>query len=329
MALRGINLGGWLIAERWMTPSLFEGVIGHGERAIARELPRDVARKRLREHRDTFITEKDFRWIARHGFDFVRLPVGYWLFYDDEGFISGEAYLRQAFAWAEKYGLKVVLDFHGLQGSQNGQDHSGQVGKVKLYRRKHMKRALETVKYLSETYGHKPTLLAFELINEPKVHWFVWRLVRYYVKAYRIAQRHVAPEVKIIVSDAFQPLRLARALSRKRLGEQLVLDVHLYQLFSAEDQALNYEQHLQKVNEEWSVLTRELSNYMPILVGEWSAVLPEPALKMRQRDTAQSEYYKVQLNVFNEHAWAHSYWSYKTPEGGPWSYRHYESTLQK
>ena len=32
------------------------------------------------------------------------------------------------FDWAEKYGLKVLLELHGLVGSQNGEHHSGECG---------------------------------------------------------------------------------------------------------------------------------------------------------------------------------------------------------
>lgn len=323
VALKGINLGGWLIAERWMTPALFEGVRESGERAIGREMP-EQAPGRLGKHRREFITEKDFKWIAAHGFDFVRLPVGYWLFETTESFVEGEEYVKLAFRWAEKHKLKVILDFHGLQGSQNGQDHSGQVGKVKFYKRYHTNRALATVDYLTRQYGHEPALLAIELINEPKIHWFIFRLVRYYERAYRIAQRNVAPRVKIIVSDAFKPLRLARALHRKQLGEQLVLDVHLYQLFSKFDKRLSYEDHIRKIHDEWQPLLTRLHTYVDVLVGEWSAALPGEALHQRDARQLCSYYYESQKQLFDELAWGHSYWSYKAPGNGPWDFVGYD-----
>ncbi len=83
-ALRGINLGGWLVAERWMTQDLFRGVKGDDEYSLGWELGQEEASRRLKVHRDTFITQRDFRWIADQGFDFVRLPVGYWLLEDTE-----------------------------------------------------------------------------------------------------------------------------------------------------------------------------------------------------------------------------------------------------
>ena len=31
MMLRGVNLGGWLVLEKWMTPSLFDGTAAADE----------------------------------------------------------------------------------------------------------------------------------------------------------------------------------------------------------------------------------------------------------------------------------------------------------
>ena len=41
--LRGVNLGGWLVLEKWMTPSLFEGLAATDETTWCAELGRDAA----------------------------------------------------------------------------------------------------------------------------------------------------------------------------------------------------------------------------------------------------------------------------------------------
>jgi glucan 1,3-beta-glucosidase len=326
-ALHGINLGGWLVAERWMTPQLFDGVDGDGERALGYELGLEEASKRLAAHRSSFITEDDFRWIASHGFDFVRLPVGYWLFEDSPGYISGEAYVDQAFVWANTHGIGVVLDFHGLQGSQNGHDHSGEAGKTRFYRRGNRQSALATMEYLAKRYGHEPALIAMEVINEPKIHWFLWRLLRYYKKAYSIAEQNTRSDVQIIVSDAYKPLRLAKALAKQGLGDRLVLDVHLYQVFGADDKELTLDQHIDKVHHEWTGLLRELSEYVPnILIGEWSSALPPEAYEGLggERPHLRARYLAAQQKCFAKSVWAESYWSYKAPGAGAWDYRSIE-----
>lgn len=316
-ALRGINLGGWLVVERWMTPRLFEGVTSDGEIALVKELGREVARARLAAHRDSFITEKDFKRIADLSFDFVRLPVGYWLFEETDDFIDGEHYLDQAFIWAGRHGLGVVLDFHGLQGSQNGQDHSGQVGKTRLYRHGNRDRAVRTLAYMCRTYGRNEQLLAVELINEPKARWFLGGLLRYYDRAVAVAEELLRPGVKIIISDAFKPRRMARALSRRGYGSRVVLDIHLYQVFSARDQALSFDEHIEMVAKEWAPLLREVAGSVLVIVGEWSAALPTNA----NGEERSPEYFHAQQELFDELSWAHSYWSYKAPGSGAWDYQ--------
>ena len=329
-ALRGINLGGWLVAERWMTPHLFQGVVNDGERALVRELGFNIAAERLKKHRDTYITEKDFEWIAAQGFDFVRLPVGYWLFAETDDFIDGETYLCQAFKWADIHGLGVVLDFHGLQGSQNGLDHSGEVGKVRAYRRRNRHQALDTLSYLCQTYGTHERLIGLEVINEPKVRWFLWRLLRYYDRAIAIAERSLRPDVKIIVSDAYQPLRLAQALSRRGYSSRVVLDVHLYQIFSEEDRLLSFQGHMKKVSQEWRKLLADVGHSMPVMIGEWSAALPTSAYDGQPETEAgdAAKYYRAQRELFDDHSWAHSYWSYKAPGSGVWDFSS-QSSLHK
>lgn len=53
----------------------------------------------------------------------IRLPIGYWAFEvgPDEPYITGQLpYLQNAVTWASKHGLKLIVDLHGVPGSQNG-----------------------------------------------------------------------------------------------------------------------------------------------------------------------------------------------------------------
>lgn len=320
-ALRGINLGGWLVTERWMTPSIYDGVRGDGELVLMEELGDAEAGRRIQAHRDTFITVSDLRLIKQSGFDFIRLPVGYWCFERVDGVTDGERYIDMAFAWAEQSGLKVVLDFHGLQGSQNGYDHSGRAGRVKLYRARNVTESLRTLAYMCDKYGHYRSLLAIELINEPKIHICLRRLLYYYDHAYRTAAQRIAPDIKIIVSDALQPVRVARALSQRRYDERLVLDVHLYQLFNKHYQDFSPAERIEYVQRDWKRLLRQIEQYVPVMVGEWSAALPgRPGVDRETMDKDIARYYAVQQQTFDECSWAHAYWSYRAPGAGAWSW---------
>ena len=65
MRLRGVNLGGWLVLEKWMKPSLFEGLAATDETTWCAELGAQ-APARLRAHWDSFITRADFTTCGRN-----------------------------------------------------------------------------------------------------------------------------------------------------------------------------------------------------------------------------------------------------------------------
>lgn len=39
-------------------------------------------------------------------------------------------YFTRAISWARKYGIRILLDYHALPGSQNGWNHSGKSGQI-------------------------------------------------------------------------------------------------------------------------------------------------------------------------------------------------------
>lgn len=325
--MRGVNLGGWLVAERWITPELFDGVEHDGEIALVRELGRKKASQRLEEHRRSFITKKDFLWIQQHGFDVVRVPVGYWLFEETGDFVDGERYLKKAFRWAQEIGLKIILDFHGLQGSQNGMDHSGSAGPIRMYWPWNRRKALKTLEYMCKTYGTESALVGLEVINEPLDRWFLWRLMGYYDKAFAIASQYLPPECKIIVSDALKPRLTAKKLQGKHYSGRIVLDIHLYQAHYYDNDpaaaTLGFDEHLENVRMEWKNLLHELSADFEILVGEWSAGLPARAyIDMPGGESAWvAEFLHTQRKLYEDYAWAECYWTYKAPQWGVWDYR--------
>lgn len=114
--VRGTNLGGWLVLEPWITPSLFEQFGGSvvDEYTFSQNVPN--AEEILRSHWDSWVTLGDFQKIAGNGFNTVRIPIGYWAFqkYGEDPYIQGAAeYLDKAIGWARQTGLKVWIDLHG------------------------------------------------------------------------------------------------------------------------------------------------------------------------------------------------------------------------
>jgi glucan 1,3-beta-glucosidase len=120
--VRGVNLGGWLVGEPWITPTLFEKLDVPDEYSIGIKLGHDKAVEYLKPHWETFYTESDFKRIASWGINTVRIPIGYWAFDSNPyPYATGQVvYLDKAVQWARKYELKVLIDLHGAPGSQNG-----------------------------------------------------------------------------------------------------------------------------------------------------------------------------------------------------------------
>lgn len=176
--IRGVNLGGWLLLEPWITPSLFhpysyeDGVID--EYTLCKHLGKQRCRDDvLQKHWDTFYSEGDFQKIAASGFNLVRLPVGYWAFDDSYGpYSSGAApYLDKAIQWARNSGLKVMLDLHGAPGSQNGFDNSGQRTDYLMWQKDgNVDKTLTILKQMQDKYGdssYDDVIAGIELLNEP------------------------------------------------------------------------------------------------------------------------------------------------------------------
>ncbi|CAE7183324.1 unnamed protein product [Rhizoctonia solani] len=141
--IRGVNLGGWLVLEPFISPAMYEPYMNAtvpaiDEWTLCENLAQDASSggvaKAIEEHYKTFITEEDFAQIAAAGLNWIRIPIPYWAIevYPGEPFLEGVAwkYFLKAIEWARKYGLRINLDLHTVPGSQNGYNHSGMLGPV-------------------------------------------------------------------------------------------------------------------------------------------------------------------------------------------------------
>ena len=93
--LRGVNLGNWLLLEKWMRPSLFEGTSAKDEYTLC-EVLGPAAGARMLRHRDTFIQEEDFLRGTFH-------PA-------DEGLVDGRLRLAAAYPVGQDEGPERLQD---------------------------------------------------------------------------------------------------------------------------------------------------------------------------------------------------------------------------
>ena len=313
--LRGVNLGGWLVLEPWMTPTLFAGTDARDEYTF---MGTPGAAAKLRRHHETYITDDDFAWMGEQGLDLVRLPVGHWVLHPDPPYAASADILDAAMDSAHRYGLKVLLDLHAVSGSQNGRDHSGKVGPRQWYlEREHRDHTYHALEELAKRYRDHPALWGIELVNEP-TDWRVWQLWNFHRTAYQRLAELVRPGTHLVFSDGYLPW-LFRGTVRGRTDCPVVMDTHLYQCFFPWDVRLSYEEQLKRARRRRQLIGW-LTRAHPVLVGEWSAALYDSAYDGRG-DDARRAYIEAQLEGYaGAYGWC--FWSYKTEQPDEWNFRH-------
>ena len=179
--LRGVNLGGWLIQEDWFCPA------DNGKRGdhwtletLTERFGAEKAYELYNIYWDNWITEYDFAQIAEMGFNCVRIPFWYRNFQSDDNgtwilTADGEkdfSRLDWAVEMCRTYGLYAILDFHGVNGCQGMQDHSGQKDNCRFFDKNaqgeaYRAQAVEIWELIAERYAGEPAIAMFDLLNEP------------------------------------------------------------------------------------------------------------------------------------------------------------------
>lgn len=317
--LYGVNLGGWLLLEKWMTPSLFAGTDAVDEYTF---MQTPSAYEKITKHRDTFITEGDFKWLHHNGITAIRIPFGYWVFESQGPYLEVARYLDWAVEMAAKYELEVILDLHGLQGSQNGNDHSGKVGHSDWLKDATLRRqSLDTLERIAKRYKEYSHIWGIQVINEPSVRLFHFALRRFYKDAYARLIPIMRPGTRFIYSDGFTP-RLLNGALRAVDGFPVVMDVHIYHMSTARAKKKNVDWFM-KLTAGRTKLIAKLQAKQPIIIGEWSGVISHEVARNFTPESINpifTSYVALQKQVF-EHTAGWFYWNYKTEERGQWNYR--------
>lgn len=316
-ALQGVNLGGWLVLEKWMTPTLFEGTDAIDEYSLSLTAN---GKEAIRRHHEVFITEEDFIWMAEHNIQAVRVPIGYWVFGNERPYVSGIDKLDWAFIMAEKYGMRVLVSLHGAPGSQNGNDHSGRVGRRDWYRSKQYRE--ETILYLeriAHRYKDSSAFWGIELLNEPVSGLFQFKLRKFYAAAVRRLRVIVRSDTWIVYHDAFTPRLLSGALGR--VSRPIAMDIHWYQFFPW-TRWMKLKWYFRFLDHRRGLL-RRLSRRQPVIVGEWSLTISDKTMKHYPKNREWDyfeEHGRRQVDAYSESlGWF--YWTYKTEQRGIWHFR--------
>ncbi|UIZ25536.1 hypothetical protein KXD40_006454 [Peronospora effusa] len=318
--VRGVNLGGWLVLEPWITPSLFYQFLNTQQRfgdkapektamdtyTFCTALGKEEANRQLRIHYDNWVTEKDIAALAAAGINSLRIPVGDWMFNPYEPFsgctTGAVDALDRVADLALKYGLDILLDMHGLIGSQNGFDNSGRSMSVKWtsiastqpvgtttfehwpirqaewagtfdvenhnyssINYSNLNHSIVVVEAIINRYKGHEAIMGIEPVNEPWELTPIKVLKEYYWKSYKRVKA-LAPLWKFIIHDSFR-FGLVFWADFLRGCPDIALDTHIYQAWNSPG---TIEDFFSNACQQKYVITKMEDAMMPVIVGEWS-----------------------------------------------------------
>lgn len=337
----GVNLGNWLVLEKWMSPGLFSDCGEDDEIWMHRSMDPQRLKVKLKQHRDKYIRFEDFEAIAEHGYNLVRLPVPYFVFGDAEGHPGCIAYVDDALRWANKTGLKVLLDLHTVPESQNGFDNGGLIGVCKWHKDPEaVEYVLNVLARLARRYRDDEALYGIEVLNEPanrrayvtspstgqakdkdEAEGSGYIPLGFLKDFYRAAYRRLRPilrdENMIVFHDGFRLRSWGNWFNRQSM-RNVMLDTHVYihtlEQFMPLRNMLVYKWYI--AYNKWIVA--RAARHTPVVVGEWNIVND---LADRKADGAGEDAALVRRDIYRQiagfelSAWkvcaGHIYWSYR------------------
>jgi len=317
--LKGVNLGSWLIPEHDYAVVTNESLCEYTEHVGAAK-----SNRVMEEHLSTFLTEADFDWMASHGVNAVRVPLGWWnVLHASELPDPGTSKAWTSFApspevsmaaigqvldWAADRSMSVLLDLHGGPGGQNGKDHSGCHG-VAEWHEHSVNNSLLVISALMERFGDHDALWGVELLNEPGdlstaplEDEMRPKLVQYYEAAYAIIRSH-RPDVAVVfcVLYWFDFWAWAGQLREPRYFN-VVTDYHMYTAFDGFD-GDSPDSMVEDAARAFGCRLMQHAYHHPAVVGEWALAVDRWGQKVKQG------YVDAQLTSYNSSLGSY-FWTY-------------------
>lgn len=326
---RGVNLGGWLVAEHWLSwdACIWTGVpaeiANQGEFATMQFLGHEEGDRRFEQHRRSWVQKSDLGEMKRFGLNMVRVPVGFWILGDDPTDVSNKQEWR-VFApgalryldelvndWCPTHELAVLIDIHAAKGSQNGRDHSAAPSSGVKYWGDYPENVENTVRlarFLADRYRWSPWFLGLGLLNEPEYPVQPDVVKGYYERAYdeiRGTGNDCVLTIAPMLTEQCAPhledfLRFPRA-------SNVWVEWHPYFIWGYEGQSR--DQVLAAIQRYGEQLQRWTGCWL--LLDEWSLGSPDSAFPAGDREGLRA-FADAQLQAFSH---AHAGWVF-------WTWRH-------
>ena len=335
--IKGINFGNLFIAEGWMTVNSLgakyndddtffkvneQGIVEEYEEIFQDEMDAvlaerivngDFTAEQLEELNDAYFyaycTEADFQLIKATGLNTIRLPMYYRNFMegpDDNLTMRADAFekLDYFLELAQKYGLKVIIDMHGVVGGQSGYEHCGTRDMDFWENETYIQSMCQlwqniALHYVNDREDLASTILAYDLVNEPTKKtelgsgMLQWQVMdRLYEAIREVDQHHV-----ISIEGVWYPISLP---SPETYGwENVLYQYHFYNW--NHDKGISNELFYSLMYALYA-----LSDYdVPKFVGEFNFFGDE---------ASWSKY----LAQYDNLGWGWTVWSYKIATPGWW-----------
>eukprot|EP01012_Entosiphon_sulcatum_P041533 TRINITY_DN55384_c0_g1_i1.p1 TRINITY_DN55384_c0_g1~~TRINITY_DN55384_c0_g1_i1.p1 ORF type:complete len:498 (-),score=87.74 TRINITY_DN55384_c0_g1_i1:44-1516(-) len=357
--IRAVNLGGWLVLEPWIVPSLFQQFVGKplnqtaiDEHSFCSVLGQEEAQRQLDDFRSKWVTEDDIQQIKAAGLNTVRVPFGHWVFGDVPPYVGAIEHLDRIVNITQNYGIKVLLDLHGVPGSQNGFDNSGltcassQVSKKCLIdcpadptwatTPEYLDQSLKVIDRVVQRYQKSPSIWGIEVVNEPRWDTNLTVLKDFYVRAYNTVRTYTQ-DWYVVLHDSFRYDAWSGFMPKSQGYSKVMLDRHIYESFNADDLNRTETGHLQVACAKYNVVKYMQCNELPTFVGEWSLatfdcdqwirgfgqppMFPSYCPRPPVNQTFVQQYATRQLSAWERSGNGWSFWAWKTEAAPLWSYK--------
>ncbi|MFY0650681.1 MAG: cellulase family glycosylhydrolase [Cyclobacteriaceae bacterium] len=171
LILKGIGLGGWMVQEGYMLGT-------HGPQHEIREYLESMAGKAATDDfyeswLSNFVNQNDIYQIAKWGYNSVRLPLHYDLFFSERGqwmdHSKGLELTDKLLSWCEAAEIYLILDLHAAPGGQgNNQDISDRRNGESLWEDTRFVEMTKTMWFeLADHYKNESWIGGYDLLNEP------------------------------------------------------------------------------------------------------------------------------------------------------------------
>lgn len=321
--LRGTNIGNLFVQESWMssTDATDQKTILEN---LTNRFGQDKALELLDYYESNYFTEADLDNCKKMGMSVIRVPFTYMNLYKKSGdswVLRSDAFTRLDWIVEQcsQRGIYVILDLHGAFGSQNGQDHSGQVidsaANVTFFSNETlMSQTLDMWRIIAQHYNGNPAVAGYDTLNEPgekagstgSKHW------AFYDRMYDTI-RSVDPDHIIIMESCWGTANLPNPSTYG--WTNVVYEYHHYPWSYVSDTEANLQG--QKTAIDNLVNSVNSANYgVPTYIGEFNCFDGD----------AKWQYV---LEKMNNAGWHYTNWSYKSRGMGSWGIYHEYASQSK